>query len=186
LEEIFMKFAKLVVLTAMSAVAATSAHAQTVNCSIGGIGGELNLTSPSTCLVSDPLTANVVKVARMTITGNNITLTTPGATAFSDLASTSLGVVDNGPSISVSSNTAYTVTASSAATWGGTGSGTKPASDLLIKVGAGAFGAIGTIGTGAAATDLTSYVLQYKTKYTWTVDTPGSYTLTVNYTLTAP
>ena len=46
-----MKFAKLFVVTAMSAVAAT-AHAQsTVQCNAGGVGGELNLSTPSSTLV---------------------------------------------------------------------------------------------------------------------------------------
>jgi hypothetical protein len=39
---------------------------------------------------------------------------------------------------------------------------------------------------GAGATNSDPYLISYKTRYTWTIDTPGSYSLTVNYTLTAP
>jgi len=182
-----MKFATLLVVTAMTAVAAT-AHAQTtVQCNAGGVGGELNLSSsgPSTCTVSDLLTSNVPVVARLSITTTSRTLTAPGATAFGATAATSSGVIDNGPTLSVSSNSSYSLASSSAALWTG-GSGNKPASDLTISVNAGAYNAIGAMPGGGAATNGDNYVLKYLTKYTWTIDTPGAYQLTVNYTLTAP
>jgi len=94
-------------------------------------------------------------------------------------------VIDTGPTITVSSNSQYSLASSSAASWSG-GSGNKPASDLLIKVNAGTYNAIGAMPGGAAATNSDVFNLSYKTRYTWTIDTPGTYTLTVNYTLTAP
>ena len=181
-----MKFAKLFVVTAMSAVAATAQAQTTVQCNAGGVGGELNLSSPtSTCTVSDLLTSNVPVVARLSISSTSRTLTAPGATAFGSTAATSTGVIDNGPTLSVSSNSSYSLASSSAALWTG-GSGNKPASDLTISVNAGAYNAIGAMPGGGAATNADTYVLKYLTKYTWTIDTPGAYQLTINYTLTAP
>jgi hypothetical protein len=182
-----MKFAKLFAVTAMTAVAATAHAQQTVNCNSAGAGvGEQSLSSPSsTCTVSQGLTSVVPVVARMTITATSQTLTSPGATAFSNTQATSTGVTDVGPQIMVSSNTGYSLSSSSLANFAG-GSGNKPASDLLIQVNAGTFNPIGTMPGGSAATNLDTYNLTYKTRYTWTVDTPGTYTLTVNYTLTAP
>jgi hypothetical protein len=181
-----MKFAKLFVVTAMSAVAATAQAQQTVQCNAGGVGGEQNLSTPSSnCTVSQALTSVVPVVARMTISATSLTLTPPGATAFAATQAASTGVLDNGPTITVSSNTGYSLASSSAANFAG-GSGNKPSSDLLIKVDAGTYNAIGAMPGGPAATNIDTYNLFYKTRYTWTIDTPGTYTLTVNYTLTAP
>ena len=181
-----MKVTKLFVMAAMTAVAGTAQAQTTVQCNAGGVGGEQNLSSPSsTCTVSSALTSVVPVVARMTISATTLSLTAPGATAFAATQAASTGVVDVGPTITVSSNSPYSLASSSAANWGG-GSGNKPASDLLIKTNAGTFDPIGAMPGGAAATNSDAFALQYKTRYTWTIDTPGTYTLTVNYTLTAP
>ena len=181
-----MKVTKLFAMAAMTAVAATAQAQTTVQCNAGGVGGELNLSSPSsTCIVSSALTSLVPVVARMTISATTLSLTAPGATAFAATQAASTGVVDVGPTITVSSNSPYSLASSSAANWAG-GSGNKPASDLLIKTNAGTFNPIGAMPGGAAATNLDTFALDYKTRYTWTIDTPGTYTLTVNYTLTAP
>lgn len=98
---------------------------------------------------------------------------------------TSAGVASNGPTLTVSANAGYTLTASpNAASW--SGPGTKPATDLKMNVGGGSYAALGQVGTATAATASTSYVVGYNTIYNWTTDIPGSYSLVVNYTLTAP
>jgi hypothetical protein len=54
------------------------------------------------------------------------------------------------------------------------------------SVSAGSNVALGQVGTSAAATATTDYLIGYNTIYNWTTDIPGVYSLVVNYTLTAP
>jgi len=85
------------------------------------------------------------------------------------------------------SNTGYTLSTSAAtATWTGPAGSSKPATDLKMKVGAGAVVALGQVGTSTTGTSSTNYVIGYNALDNSTTDKPGSYSLVVNYTLTAP
>ena len=176
-----MKFAKLFVAVAVvSVVGAGSAQAQ-INC---GGAGEAVLTGVGTpCRVTSTVSATVPTVARLSIDNALTTLTAPLAADFG----TAAGVTSNGPTLSVSANAGYTLTAAAAAAnWTGPATSSKPSTDLKMKVGAGSIVALGQVGTASAATANTDYVIAYNTIYNWTTDIPGSYSLVVNYTLTAP
>lgn len=177
-----MKINKMLVAAAMSLTVAGIAQAQqTINC-----GGASEAAIGATCTVTNTVSAAVPSVARMSITGpNTTTLTAPLAADFGT-AGNGNQVTTAGPTITVSSNVAHTVTASSPSTWSGPVGSSKPATDLQIKVGAGSFAAIGTIGSAAAATNSSTYALTFGNKYNWTVDVPGTYTLGLTFTLTSP
>jgi len=178
-----MKFAKIVVLTAMSAVAtATTASAQVIlNC--GGAGEAAIGAATTTCRVTNTVSATVPTVARLEISSATTTLTAPLAADFG----TSGGVNSAGPTLTVRANAGYTLTASAAAaTWTGPATSAKPATDLKMNVDGGGNVALGQVGTSTAATAGQPYVIAYNTIYNWTTDIPGGYSLVVNYTLTAP
>ncbi len=177
-----MKITKILAAAAMSLAAAGTAQAQqTINC-----GGATEAAIGATCIVSNTVSAAVPSVARMSITGpNTTTLTAPLAADFGTAGSGNL-VTTSGPTISVSSNVAHTVTASSPSTWSGPSGSSKPATDLQIKINSGTFGAIGTIGGDGSPSNLSTYALTFGNKYNWTVDVPGTYTLALTFTLTSP
>jgi hypothetical protein len=136
----------------------------------------------ATCLLNVSATASINSVARLSISTTTTTLTTPATADFG----TTAGVNSTGPTITVKANTGYTLTASAVSgSWTG-GSNTKPATDLKMKVNGGALTALGQVAQTATATGGTSYAIGYNTIYNWAVDTPGSYSLVVKYTLTAP
>jgi len=175
-----MKFAKLLVVTAMSAVAAT-AHAQTlINCggaTEAGIG-----PSTTSCRLTNQVNASVPTVARLEITSTSTNLTAPLAADFG----TAAGVNSTGPTLTVRANAGYVLTsAPAAATWTGPATSNKLASDLKMSVNAGSTVALGTVGSGSATAGV-DYAIGYNVIYNWTTDIPGSYSLVVNYTLTAP
>jgi hypothetical protein len=135
------------------------------------------------CTLPVVATATINAVARLSINSTTTTLTAPNAADFG----ASAGVTSTGPTITVMSNTGYTLTTSAAsATWTGPAGTSKPSSDLKMKVGAGAVVALGQVGTSTTGTASTNYVISYNALYNWTTDKPGSYSLVVNYTLTAP
>lgn len=176
-----MKINKMLVAAAMTLASAVTAQAQqTINC-----GGASEAAIGASCTVLNTVSAAVPSVARMSITGpNTTTLTAPLAADFGTAGSGNQ-VTTSGPTITVSSNVAHTVTASSPTNWSGPVGSAKPATDLQIKVNAGSFAAIGTIG-GTAATNSATYALTFGNKYNWTVDVPGTYTLALTFTLTSP
>jgi hypothetical protein len=137
----------------------------------------------ATCTLPISATATINTVARLMISSTTTTLTAPNAADFG----TSAGVTSGGPTITVLSNAAYTLTAAaSATTWTGPSGVSKPASDLKMKVGAGSVVPLGQVGTSSTGTATTDYAISYNTIYNWTTDKPGTYSLVVNYTLTAP
>jgi hypothetical protein len=142
--------------------------------------------SPFHCTVGVSASATVNRVAQLSITTTTTTLTTPKSTDFGKAA----GVNTTGPTVTVKTNTGYALTAS-ATGWTGTGNTSKPLSDLKMSVSvnggaAGALTALGTVGTSSSGTASTTYAIGYNTIYNWTVDKPGSYSLVVKYSLTAP
>jgi len=176
-----MKFAKLFVLTAMTAVV-TAAGAQAqglINC---GGSGEAALSGPSACIVTNTVSATVPTVARLEITTTTTTLNAPLAADFNNAA----GVTSGGPTLTVRSNNTYSLTASANTPFWSGGAGNKPSSDLKMKVGAGSFVALGSVDAAGVKTAGTNYVIGYNTIYNWLVDVPGTFSLQVDYTLTAP
>jgi hypothetical protein len=92
-----------------------------------------------------------------------------------------------GPTLNVKANAGYTLTASAAAsTWTGPSGSSKPAADLKMNVDNAGNVALGVVGTSGSATASQNYAIAYNVIYNWTTDIPGSYSLVVNYTLTAP
>jgi hypothetical protein len=176
-----MKVSKLLVAAIATVATASIAGAQqTTNC-----GGATESAIGSSCTVTNTVSAAVPSVARLAIDNSTTTLVAPKASEFGVGGNGAL-VESDGPTLSVSANVGHTLTASAPTNFTATtGGGTKPATDLQIKVGTGAFGAIGQIGHATAATNGVSYPLTYGTKYNWTVDTPATYSLVLTFTLTA-
>ncbi len=136
----------------------------------------------ATCALNVSATASINSVARLSISTTATTLTTPATSDFG----TGAGVNSAGPSVTVKANAGYTLTASAAsATWTG-GGGNKPATDLKMKVNGGSLTALGQVAQTTIGTTGTTYTIGYNAIYNWTVDVPGTYSLVVNYTLTAP
>ncbi|HEX6557829.1 MAG TPA: hypothetical protein VF021_00160 [Longimicrobiales bacterium] len=105
--------------------------------------------------------------------------------------------ITNGPTATIRSNAPWTLAISaSSATWNATNTGTepartnKPASDLQWATSvAGPFTATTTTPasiTSGSATAGSAVALYYRTLYSWGLDTPGSYSLQVVFTITAP
>jgi len=159
----------------------------TILCALAPRQASAQCNSPNTsntCTLQFTGTVRLNSVATLSITTGTTTLTAPKASDFG----TAAGVTSTGPTVTVKSNGAYALTASAPSQWSGPSGTSKQSSDLKIKVNAGAFVALGELahpssGTPAAGT---AYAVQYNTKYNWTTDKPGTYTLLVNYTLTAP
>ena len=185
-----MKTRNTLLLAALVAVAGASragAQASTVNC---GGSGELVIgatAAASTCAVSNNLSATVPSVARLTLSSSATTLTAPRAVDFGTGGSGN-NVTTVGPSLTVAANIPYSIVADAPNFFAKDGNpSTKPKSDMTFSTDGTTFNPIGgTIASGAAATDGTSLSLTYGTKYNWTVDTPGTYTLAVTFTLTSP
>ena len=178
-----MKSTKSLLLAAMVAVGtASSASAQLfINC--GGAGEAAIGAATTTCRLTNTVSATVPTVARLTITSLTTTLTAPLAADFG----TAAGVASSGPTLNVTANVGYTLTAAAAAAqWTGPATSTKPSSDLKMNVNGGSNVALGQVGTSANPTATTDYAIGYNTIYNWTTDIPGTYSLVVNYTLTAP
>ena len=171
-----MKVTRIIAASLMLAAASTAQAQQTTYCD-GASAFDAN------CKVTNTVSATVGFAARLMLNNTSTTLTAPTAANFG----TSAGVTNaNALTIAVSSNVEYTLTASAATTNFSGGSGNKPATDLKISVDGGSFGSIGQIGTEGAATASTVYTIGYNTIYNWLIDTPGTYTLAINYTLTSP
>lgn len=177
-----MKVSKLLVAAFATVLSAATAGAQaTINC-----GGSSEPALGATCNVTNTVSAIVPSVARLSITTSTTSLTAPQAADFG-VGGNGNQVQTAGPTLAVSANVAHTLTASSPANFSATaGGGTKPATDLQIKVDAGSFAAIGQIGTLATPTNSTSYPLTFGTRYNWTIDTPATYSLALTFTLTSP
>jgi hypothetical protein len=171
----FLMAATLVLATA------STAGAQVQNCTGTASAG------PSSCTVTNTVSATVPYVARLTLSQAATTLTAPAAADFG-----TTGVVDAAAiTIDVKANSAYTLTASAAtANFSGPSGSAKRAGTLAFTTNASTYTALsttgGTVGTGSAATAGTVFTIGYRTAYAWTVDAPGTYSLAVNYTLTAP
>lgn len=144
-------------------------------------------TTPS-CTVTNTASATVNTVARLTLDANTTDLGTPVEAdylaGFKDAA---------GPTATVLSNTDWHVSVvGNTGTFSCTGTGcrsAKPAGDLLWGTVSGTYGhnagAAATLfsGSGTAGSSQQAF---YRTNWDFTTDTPGVYTLVINYTLSEP
>lgn len=174
-----------IALIAMVIGSSSQPGAAGAQCNASGAGGTCNQTG------SVSMTAG--RVVRLQMTAASTALTSPTPTDFDAGFNATTG-----PTLTVSSNAAWTLhIRSAAALWTATNTSpgapartTKPAADLRWSTAvAGTFTALTTtdvnLVTGAAtASNATTLFLH--TFYSWTLDTPGNYSLAVVLTLTSP
>jgi len=146
-----------------------------------------------TCVATTSTTLTVGLVIQLTLSSTATTLAGP---ALSDYDA---GFVANqGPTAVVSSNRAWRLQLSAAAaTWTATSTQpgvaarpNKPASDLEWSTAAGGpftgLTAVPVTAVSGAAAAVATTNIYYHTRYNWTVDTPGSYSLIVVFTIVSP
>ncbi|MGQ0813261.1 MAG: hypothetical protein ACT4O1_02215 [Gemmatimonadota bacterium] len=163
------------------------------------LSAQSNCTSPSAgtpcSTASGTLLINITigRAIQLALAPSSSSLTTPTPAHYdAGFAATT------GPSATIRSNAAWTLAMSAAATtWTATDTGTqpartnKPAGDLLWATSSGGpftpltTSAV-TIASGGATAGMTAASLFYRTLYSWTLDTPGDYSLQVVFTITAP
>jgi len=145
------------------------------------------------CTANTSASLVIGDVLSLTLSATTTALTPPVATDYD------AGFVANtGPTATVRGNRAWRLQISAAtATWtavntepGVTARANKPAGDLLhATVSGGPFNALSTtpttVASGAASAGTASNFF-YRTLYAWAVDTPGTYSLVVTFTLLAP
>ena len=155
--------------------------------------GNCNVNNRNSCQVGGTATygmnLTISTVVRLQIPGSPIALGTATATDFAAGFGTPLSVPVN-----VRANRSWTVTLrGTSATWTGTGPRArlnKPVGDLQWGTAAGGpFTNLSTtavtLGTGGATAGQ-PINLHLRTRYTWTLDGPGSYSLPLQLTITAP
>ena len=139
------------------------------------------------CTATTSLTMTAGTLMTLSLSSTTTALTAPTAAGFDN------GYADDtGPSATVKSNVAWQLQVHAlAATWTPTGAlarPDKPRGDLTWSTSAGGSyaavtGSPAAVTTGSA-TDGSVSQLYYRTLYSWTADTPGTYELTLTLTLT--
>ena len=163
---------KLVSLAAGLALAAgisTAAQAQT--CTTAG------------CTVTHTVSATAPTILKLTLSSVTTTLTNPVEADFDGAA-----IQDNGPTVTLKSNTSAHAQISATA-WTGTGNNSKSVGDLTYQLGgAGAFTAVTSTATDiiAAGTGNRNTSVKWGTLWHSASDTPGTYSLAVTFTLASP
>lgn len=149
--------------------------------------------APDSCGLPGSVSMTAGRIVRLQMSPGSTPLTAPTTTDF-DAGFNSTP----GPTLTVSANAAWTLQLrASTAVWAATNTSpgaparvNKPAGDLKWSTASnGAFAALTTtdvnLVTGAAgANNMTT--LFFETLYSWTLDTPGSYSLAIVLTLTSP
>ncbi len=143
--------------------------------------------STNPCTVSVNATATVNNVLKLTVAGA-ANLGTPTEADYD------AGYLDStGPTATVKANTPWSVNvvgAASTFTYTGTGTVSKPASDLQWGTVSGTYGlnmgAVGTLFSGTTGTSGTSQIIYFRTLWDWASDPAGSYSLQIDFTLSAP
>lgn len=155
--------------------------------------GNCSVNNRNNCVLGGTATygmnLTVTTVVRLQIPATTIALGTATAAEFNAGFANPLLTP-----VTVRANRSWTVTfRATAATWTGVGPlarTNKPVGDLQWGTAAGgpftnATTANVTLGTGAATAG-TTLNLHVRTRYQWTADTPGSYSLPLQLTITAP
>lgn len=127
---------------------------------------------------------------RLTIDDTSTTFIPPTA---ADYTAGQTSTASTGPVVTIKTNNSWTLLVrATAATWTGSGGAraTKPVGDLLwATTSGGAYTAMTavnvTVATGTRGVANVTTIF-YKQNWTWNLDTPGTYTLTVVFTATAP
>lgn len=144
------------------------------------------------CSFTPNVSLTPASVLRLTLSATSTTFSTPVEVDY-----TAGFVAAAGPTATAKANRAYSVTVdATTAVWvytpaGGLADPSKPASDLkwATTVG-GAFthnvGTSATLLSGAGGTAGTTQAIFFRASLSYTVDRPGTYSLTVRYTLSAP
>jgi hypothetical protein len=173
------------VLVMIAVVAFASASVAAAQCTTNG--------TPTSCNQPGSVSMIAGRVIRLQVSAGSTSLTAPTPADF-DAGFNST----TGPSLTVSSNAAWTLhVRASAALWTATNTSpgapartTKPAGDLKWSTAAnGSFNPLTTTDVllvGGSATASSATTLYFQTLYNWTLDTPGNYSLAVILTLTSP
>jgi len=136
------------------------------------------------------LNITITRAIRMSLGSSTITLTAPGPDDFNAGFGQTAA-----PTLLIRSNASYSVSLrSTQSLWTASPAparADKPAGDLQWAVlVAGPFTDLSTLGatifTGASATAGTVIPLQFRVRYSWLLDTPGTYSLPLQLTLTSP
>ncbi len=149
--------------------------------------------APASCGLPGSVSMTTSRVVRLQMSAGSTALTAPTPADFdAGLNATT------GPTVTVSANAAWTLSLrAAAATWTATNTSpgapartTKPAADLKWSTASnGSFSALTTsdanLVTGSA-TASNATTLYFQTLYSWTLDTPGNYSMSVVLTLTSP
>jgi hypothetical protein len=149
--------------------------------------------APANCGLPGSVAMTAGRVVRLQMSAGSTALTAPTPADFdAGLNATT------GPTVTVSANAAWTLSLrAAAATWTATNTSpgapartTKPAADLKWSTASGgSFVALTTsdvsLVTGSA-TASNATTLYFQTLYSWTLDTPGNYSMSIVLTLTSP
>jgi hypothetical protein len=180
-----MKRAGLTALLVVGLIAGATSLARAQSCIANG--------APASCNRPGSVSMTAGRVVRLQMSAGSTSLTAPTPADFdAGLNSTT------GPTLTVSANAPWTLHIRAAtATWSATNTSpgvparaNKPAADLeWSTVPSGSLAALTTSdaslvsGTATAGTATTLY---FQTLYDWTLDTPGSYSLSIVLTLASP
>ncbi len=173
------------VLALLAAIPVSGVGAQG-SCTYNGTNG--NCTVGNTATYSINLT--ITTAVRLALSTAGVALDPPGAAEFDAGFGTTVG-----PTLTVKANRSWTLTIrSTQALWTASpppARANKPSTELRVGLSAGgpftnltttAF----TLQTGGAATAGTVLPLYFRVVYSWLLDTPGTYSLPLQLTLTAP
>jgi hypothetical protein len=149
--------------------------------------------APASCGVPGTVSMTAGRVVQLQMSAGSTALTAPTPAAFDAGFNATTG-----PTLTVSANAPWTLSLRAvAATWTATNTSpgapartTKPAADLKWSTASnGSFASLTTsdvnLVTGSA-TASNATTLYFQTLYSWTLDTPGNYSMSIVLTLTSP
>lgn len=149
--------------------------------------------APASCNLPGSVSMTAGRVVWLQVSAASTSLTTPTPADFdAGLNSTT------GPTLTISANASWALSLrSSTALWSATNTSpgapartNKPAADLLWSTNpAGPFAALTTTNASLVSGTATASLvrtLYFRTLYSWLLDTPGNYGLTIVLTLTSP
>ena len=158
------------------------------------MGAQCNAAgAPASCGLPGSVSMTAGRVVRLQMSTGSTALTAPTPADFDAGFNATTG-----PTLTVSANSAWTLHIRAAsATWTATNTSpgapawaTKPAADLRWSTAAnGSFAALSNSDAnlvGGPATASSATTLFFQTRYAWTSDTPGNYSLAIVLTLTSP
>lgn len=176
---------RLVLLLGLAGVAGGAARAEAQTCQVAGPSGS--------CSVNVTTSITIPVILRLTVSSATTTVTVNQAVYDAGFTTTT------GPTVTVKANQAWRVQISSASTlWtaantdpGAPARTTKPLSDLQWRnvTAGGTFAAMTGTATNlftGSATGGSSAVVEFKTFWSYLLDTPGAYSVPVTITVISP